>query len=811
MKVLKFGRSSVVSADILRLVKEIIQSEAPYCIVVVSADEHTSGLLQVMANKAVLRDESYRTLLLEVEEKYAGLTESLVEPSLRAAALTELKENLAELSNTLHGVFLLQELTPKVTDLILSFGARLSALLVSRMVTGSAFFDAREFIKTNASFGHARVDLELTERLIRSRFKALDQTAIVQGFTGSSYRDETTMLGRRGGDYSAALIAAALKAEALELWMNVDGFMTADPEVATRAYPIERLTYAEAIELSHFGTTVIYTPTIRPVYDENIPIYIKNTFNRTAQGTVIHTDTLADDSSSIKGISSINNISLITLQGTRMVGVNDVSERLFRAFNRKGINIILVTQASSEYSMSIAIIPDQLSRAKSAIEEEFLDEIGQKNELRLQIEDNLSIIAIVGEKMKNKPGISATLFNALARNGISVIATAQGSSELNISVVIRSKSLKRAINAIHEGFFLSHFRELHLFVVGIGNVGGSLLRQIQSQQAKLMEELRLKIHVIGLSNSRKMYFAHHGEGVDLNRYKEILQTEGAPFHPDRFVEKMLEQNLRNNVFIDCTSSQAISDLYERLFDHYVSVVTANKIACSSVYSHYRQLKEKAKDKGVRFAFETNVGAGLPIINTLNDLIRSGDTILKIEAVVSGTLNYIFNTISNTIPLSKAIRMAKELGYSEPDPRLDLSGTDVIRKLLILSRESGYPIEKEEVTVNGFLPESCFEGSIDAFWSSVEALDETFEQKRAAMAAKGLKWRYIAKLEEGRPSVGLCEVDAQHPSYNLEGSNNIILITTQRYFELPMVIKGYGAGAEVTAAGVFADLIRVANV
>jgi len=811
MKVLKFGRSSVVSADTLRLVKEIIQSETPHCIVVVSADENTSGLLQVMANRAVQRDESYRTLLLEVEKKYAGLTGSLVEPSLRTAALTELKENLAELSNTLYGVFLLQELTPKVTDLILSFGARLSALLVSRMVPGSVFVDARDFIKTNASFGHARVDLELTERLIRSHFRELKQTAIVQGFTGSSYREETTMLGRRGGDYSAALIAAALKVEALELWMNVDGFMTADPEVATRAYPIERLTYAEAIELSHFGTTVIYTPTIRPVYDENIPIHIKNTFNRSAKGTVIHSGTLADDTTSIKGISSINNISLITLQGTRMVGVNDVSERLFRAFNRKGINIILVTQASSEYSMSIAIMPDQLSRAKSAIEEEFLDEIGQKNELRLQIEDNLSIIAIVGEKMKNKPGISATLFNALARNGISVIATAQGSSELNISVVIRSKSLKRAINAIHEGFFLSHFRELHLFVVGIGNVGGSLLRQIQSQQAKLMEELRLKIHVIGLANSRKMYFANQGEGVDLNRYKEILLEEGEPFIPEAFVEKMFEQNLRNNVFVDCTSSQSISNLYEQLFDHYVSVVTANKIACSSAYSRYRLLKEKAKDKGVRFAFETNVGAGLPIINTLNDLIRSGDTILKIEAVVSGTLNFIFNTISSTIPLSKAIRMAKELGYSEPDPRLDLSGTDVIRKLLILSRESGYPIEKEEVTVNGFLPESCFEGSIDAFWSAVEALDETFEQKRAAMAAKGLKWRYIAKLEEGRPSVGLCEVDAQHPSYNLEGSNNIILITTQRYFELPMVIKGYGAGAEVTAAGVFADLIRVANV
>jgi aspartokinase/homoserine dehydrogenase 1 len=599
-----------------------------------------------------------------------------------------------------------------------------------------------------------------------------------------------------------------MKAEVLEVWTDVDGFMTADPRIVPKAYPVKCMSYEEAMELSHFGARVIYTPTLTPAYKESIPILVKNTFNPEATGTLISKETICEQDELIKGISSIDQISLVTVKGTGMVGKAGTSARVFSSLARKEVNVILITQASSEMTISFAISPADVELAKKALEDEFEIEIKHRLEMEIEVLNDLSIIAIVGEGMRHTPGISAILFKSLGRNGISVIATAQGSSELNISVVIEHESLKKALNVIHEGFFLSDYRELHLYLAGVGNVGQKLLLQLQQQRGKLIDTLKLKVNLVGISNSRKMVI--DPDGIDPSNYKERLEN-GEPADLDKMAKLIHEHNLRNSVFIDCSASEKVSMIYERLFESYVSVVTANKIACSSSYNHYFNLKNKAIHKGVKFGFETNVAAGLPVINTINDLIKSGDRILKLEAVVSGTLNYIFSVMSEDIPLSKAILMAKKEGYSEPDPRLDLSGTDVMRKLLILARESGYRLEEEDIEVMPFLPTKLFEGSQDDFWDKVKELNVEFENRRKEVASKGLKWRYLATLENGKGKMGLVEVNPDHPSYPLEASNNIILITTDRYKELPLIVKGYGAGADVTAAGVFADVIRVANV
>jgi len=618
-----------------------------------------------------------------------------------------------------------------------------------------------------------------------------------------------TTLGRGGSDYSASIFAAALNAEVLEIWTDVDGFMTADPKKVEKAYAIENLTYSEAIELSHFGAKVIYTPTLRPVYKKNIPIIVLNTFNPALKGTVITSKSSVDNRSPIKGISSIDHIDLITLQGTGMVGVSGTSMRLFGALARKNINIILITQASSEYSITFAVNPIDSLIAHEALNEEFKTEIDHNKELKILVEKNLSIIAIVGERMKNTPGISATLFKALGRNGINVIATAQGSSELNISVVIKYESLKKALNVIHDGFFLSRLKEMHLFVAGTGLVGSSLMKQIQKQHATLLSEHNLKINLIGVSNSRKMLIDK--KGIPLDNYRDILKNSGEKGDISLFIQQMTRLNLRNSVFIDCTAEEDVAQRYGDILSRYVSIVTANKIACSSEQSYYQQLKAIANERGVKFMYETTVGAGLPIIKTINDLVLSGDKILKIEAVLSGTMNFIFNELGPEMPLSSAIRKAKEKGYSEPDPRLDLSGRDVVRKILILAREAGYQIEREDVVVNNILPDDCFKGDLNHFFEKVKEIDADFEHKRKELTRQNLKWRYFATLEMGKARVELLTIGSDHPSFNLEGSNNIILLTTDRYNELPMVIKGYGAGADVTAAGVFADLMRVVNV
>jgi aspartokinase/homoserine dehydrogenase 1 len=638
--------------------------------------------------------------------------------------------------------------------------------------------------------------------------KEFKELTVLPGFIASDATGETTTLGRGGSDYTAAIVAAALGAKVLEIWTDVDGFMTADPKIVPKAYTVDCMSYEEAMELSHFGARVIYTPTLTPAYNASIPIRVKNTFNPELAGTLITAGSFCKQNELIKGISSINYVSLVTVKGAGMVGKTGTSARVFSSLARAQVNVILITQASSEMTISFAVSPSDESKAVAALQEEFEMEIQHRKEMEIEVIPKLSIIAIVGEGMRHTPGISANLFRSLGRNGISVIATAQGSSELNISVVIEVNYLKKAMNLIHEGFFLSDYRELHLYLAGLGNVGQKLMTQLQKQQKKLLENLKLKVNLVGIINSRKMVI--DPSGIDPAHYQERLE-KGEVSNLDRMIDAIGTNNLRNSVFIDCTANEDVGMVYDRLFENYVSVVTANKIAASSSYENYRRLKMLAIQKGVKFSFETNVAAGLPVISTINDLIKSGDRILKLEAVVSGTLNYIFNTMSKEISFSRAIRMAKEEGYSEPDPRLDLSGTDVKRKLLILARESGYKLEEEEIEVKPFLSDSLFEGSEEAFWEGVENLDEEFEAKRQKMEEGNLKWRYLATLEEGKGRMGLVEVDASHPVWPLEASNNIILITTDRYLELPLIVKGYGAGAEVTAAGVFADVIRVANV
>ena len=809
MKVLKFGGSSVGSPENIRMVKKIIESQQESCVVVVSAFEGITDQLVTLGKLAMQRNENYKTELSNIVQRHFDVIQQLMSTEKHSEVFSHVKEMSSNLDDILKGVYLLRELTPKIQDLILSFGEQFSAYIISKVIDKGVLYDARTFIRTNSNYGSARVDFNLTDNLIIQYFQLIDHIPVIPGFIASNDAEETTTLGRGGSDYTASIIAATLNASALEIWTDVDGFMTADPRKVSKAYAISSLTYAEAVELSHFGAKVVYTPTIHPVYQKNIPITIKNTFNPSAKGTIISNQDLDGDSAPIKGISSIDDISVISIQGAGMVGVTGISMRIFRALAKSKTNVILITQASSEFSISIAISPTDAVKAKEAIEEEFQTEIFLRDEIKVTVENDLSIIAIVGERMKNTPGISANLFSSLARNGISIIATAQGSSELNISIVIRKVSLGKALNAIHEGFFLSHYKELNLFLIGIGNVGKSLIEQINKQQNKLQEELRLKINLVGISNSRKMFITP--DGINPASYRDDLDEKGVPFHLDDYVTQMSKLNLRNSVFIDCTANENVATCYSKVFDYYISVVTANKIACSESYDSYKHLKEKAKKKGVRFMFETNVGAGLPIITTINDLIHSGDKILRIEAVVSGTLNFIFNTISAEIPMSKAIRMAKEKGYSEPDPRVDLSGIDVLRKLLILSRESGYPLEKSDVDLKTFIPASCFQGSIDDFWTSVEKLDAYFEEKRKELENKNQKWRFVAKLDQGKASVELIAIGSDHPFYHLEGSNNIVVLTSERYNELPMIIKGYGAGNAVTAAGVFADIIRVANV
>jgi len=809
MKVLKFGGTSVGSPERIRGVKKIIEAQSSPCLVVVSAFQGVTDDLKYLSELASDRNDEYEKLLEKIISKHIEFTNQLLTDNKQNAVIKSINSISDDLKETLNGIYLLHELSKHSLDQTLSTGEILSSLIISNIIDDCQLIDSRKFIKTDSNYGFANVDFVKTDSLIAKSLAGSTKRIIAPGFIASNERDETTTLGRGGSDYSASIFAAALNAEVLEIWTDVDGFMTADPKKVEKAYAIENLTYSEAIELSHFGARVIYTPTLRPVYKKNIPIIVLNTFNPGSKGTIINNKPNSNNKSPIKGISSIDHIDLITLQGTGMVGVSGTSMRLFGALARKNINIILITQASSEYSITFAVSPSDSVLASDAINEEFKIEIELNNELKILVEKNLSIIAIVGERMKNTPGISATLFRSLGRNGINVIATAQGSSELNISVVIKNESLKKALNVIHDGFFLSRFKEMYLFIAGTGLVGTSLMKQLQKQYSTLLTEHNLKINLIGVTNSRKMLIDK--KGIPLDDYKELLKNSGEKGDIADFIQQMTRLNLRNAVFIDCTANEDVASRYGEILSKYVSIVAANKIACSSEQNYYQQLKSIASERGVRFMYETTVGAGLPIIKTINDLVLSGDKILKVEAVLSGTMNFIFNELGPEMPLSSAIRKAREKGYSEPDPRVDLSGTDVVRKIMILAREAGYAIEKEDVIVKMFLPDECFKGDLNNFFEKVKEFDAEFEQKRKELTSKNLKWRFFATMELGKAKVELLTIGSEHPSFNLEGSNNIILLTTNRYNELPMVIKGYGAGADVTAAGVFADLMRVVNV
>lgn len=810
MKVLKFGGTSVGSEKGLSQVKKIVESCSEDVIVVVSALGGITDQLLLTARLAAAGDEAYMPQCTAMIARHNELVEKIVLPENRPGVQNRLDELLDELSNIFKGVYLIRDLSPKTTDMILSYGERLSSEIVCGAVAGSVRYDAREFIKTKPLFNRHVVDFASTEKLIERRFEKMPHVAIVPGFIATDLANgDATNLGRGGSDYTAAILASTLKASALEIWTDVDGFMTADPKVINDAYVIEHLSYVEAMELCNFGAKVIYPPTIFPAYHKNIPIVIRNTFNLDSKGTTISRESSGDASRAIKGISSINDTCLITIQGLGMVGVIGVNYRIFKTLAKSGISVFLVSQAASENTTSIGVRNDDADLAMEVLTEEFAQEIALGEINKIKKEPNLATIAIVGENMKHTPGIAGKLFGTLGRSGINVIACAQGASETNISFVVSLDSLRKTLNVLHDSFFLSDYQVLNIFIAGVGLIGSNLLEQIRLQQAKLMKENSLQIRVVGATNSKR--YIVDRDGLDLKTYRDELRRSENVSTPAAFRDAILSMNIFNSVFVDCTASAEVADIYKDLLEHNVSVVAANKTAASSEYDRYHELKSIARKRGVKFLFETNVGAGLPIINTISDLINSGDRILKIEAVVSGTLNYIFNEMSATVPMSKAIKMAQEAGYAEPDPRIDLSGMDVIRKLVILSREAGYRVEQADVKKHLFIPEKYFEGSVEDFWRKIPEIDAEFEQRRKKLEASGKRWRFIATMENGKTEVGLREVDSESPFYHLAGSNNVILLTTERYKEYPMQIKGYGAGAGVTAAGVFADIISIANI
>lgn len=813
MKVMKFGGTSVGSPESLQLVKNIVENEKEPVIVVVSALNGVTDRLLLAADFARNNNSGYKPLLDEIIARHEEIIEKMIpSPADKQEAIQKTQQLFEDLRNILRGVFLIGDLSQKTSDKIVSYGERLSSFIVGKIIEGAQLYDATQFIKTNKQFSSHIPDLARSNELIRKTFSEMPppHVAVVPGFISSSCEDnDITNLGRGGSDYTAALIAAALDATVLEIWTDVNGFMTADPKIINSAYVIDELSFTEAIELSNFGAKVIYPPTIFPVYHKNIPIYVRNTFHPEEKGTLIRNIKPTRNGKIIKGISSINDTALITIQGLGMVGVIGVNKRIFSALADNGISVFIVSQASSENSTSIGVRSQDAALSQKVLNKEFAHEIAMGSINEIIVEYDLATIAIVGQNMKHVPGIAGKFFGALGRNGISVIALAQGAGETNISCVIARSDLKKSLNVIHDSFFLSPYQELNLFVIGIGTVGGKLLEQIRQQQSTLKEQNKLRINIVGIANGRKALFSR--EGIPLEGYFENLMTNGQKSSPDLIRDEILKMNIFNSVVVDCTASPHIAALYEELMARNISVVTANKIAASSDYENYRHLKETARKAGVKFLFETNVGAGLPIINTMNSLINSGDRIVKLEAVLSGTLNFIFNTLSEEIPFSKAVKMAVEAQFAEPDPRIDLSGLDVTRKLVILSREAGACVNQSDVNKKLFVPQKYFDGSLEEFWQTISGLDDSFEARRKELAKDGKKLRFVASYNNGACEVGLREVEQGHPFYDLEGSNNIIMITTERYNEYPMVIKGYGAGATVTAAGVFSDIISIANI
>lgn len=828
MKVLKFGGTSVGSVESILNLKKIVEACDEPVVVVVSALGGITDKLINTSNLAVAGDSSYLTSYEEMVERHHLMIDSIISDSDKRIKLMATVDNLLEqLKSIYQGVYLIGDLSEKTSNAIVSYGERISSNIVATLIEDAQWYNSLEFIKTKKKQGKNLFSNTISAPLIRETFKKFVEgksghsVCLVPGFISTdSVTGEVTNLGRGGSDYTAAIIAATLDARVLEIWTDVSGFMTADPRVINTAYPIDTLSYVEATELCNFGAKVVYPPTIYPVCIKNIPILIKNTFRPEDKGTIITNDNGCDENGrAIKGISSINNTSLITVSGLSMVGVIGVNQRIFTTLAANGISVFLVSQASSENSTSIGMRDEDAERACEVLNQEFAKEIEMGAMYKMKLERELATIAIVGENMKHTPGIAGKLFGTLGRNGISVIACAQGASETNISFVVERKLLRKSLNVIHDSFFLSEYQVLNVFLCGIGTVGGSLLEQIAGQRQQLMKERNLQINIVGIASGHNAIFNRNG--IELSAYEDngtfsIAKLrdgfkQADPSDLNHLHDEVIGMNIFNSVFVDCTASADVAGLYEDFLSNNISVVAANKVAASSDYENYARLKETARKRGVKYLFETNVGAGLPIINTINDLINSGDKILKLEAVLSGTLNFIFNTISADIPFSQTVRMAKEEGYAEPDPRVDLSGKDVIRKLVILSREAGYRMNQEDVEKHLFIPQSFFDGSLEDFWKNLPSLDASFEAERKQMEASHQRWRFVAKLEHGKGSVKLEKVDEHHPLYDLEGSNNIILITTERYNQYPMLIQGYGAGASVTAAGVFADIMSIANI
>lgn len=811
MKVLKFGGTSVGSVKSILSLKKIVENEAKHqpVVVVVSALGGITDKLIATSKLALKHDDGWKTEFDDMVDRHHKMIDTIITDTKKRENLFNTVDALFEQLRSIYfGVYLIHDLSEKTQDAIVSYGERLSSNIVATLIGGAKWYDARNFIKTERKNGKHVLDNELTNKLVSDTFDNLPRVSLVPGFISRDRdTDETTNLGRGGSDYTAAILAAVLDAEVLEIWTDVDGFMTADPRIIKTAYTINELSYIEAMELCNFGAKVIYPPTIYPVCIKNIPIRVKNTFNPENPGTIIKQE-VEDNRKPIKGISSIGGTALITVTGLSMVGVIGVNRRIFSKLAAHGISVFMVSQASSENSTSIGVREQDVAAAVEVLNDEFAAEIEDGAMFPMHAECGLATIAIVGENMKHAAGIAGKLFGTLGRSGISVIACAQGASETNISFVVKAEFLRKSLNVLHDSFFLSEYKVLNLFICGVGTVGGKLIEQIKKQYEELKERNCLKLNVVGIASSRNAIF--NRDGLDLENFHDELKRS-EPSTPERLRDAVINMNIFNSVFVDCTASKDIAMLYQSFLEHNISVVAANKIAASSDYASYLQLKTTALARGVKFRFETNVGAGLPIIGTINDLRNSGDKILKIEAVLSGTLNFIFNEISADVPFSETVRRAKEQGYSEPDPRIDLSGTDVVRKLVILSREAGYKVEQADVEKHLFVPDEYFEGSLEDFWERLPRLNADFEKRRKQLEAEGKRWRFVATMEGGKTNVALKAVDRNHPFYNLEGSNNIVLLTTDRYKAYPMQIQGYGAGAGVTAAGVFANIMSIANI
>ena len=811
MKVLKFGGTSVGSVASILSLQKIVEKEAKHqpIIVVVSALGGITDQLITTSQLALKGDESWRNEFDSIVARHHKMIDAIItDPHDRESLFNNVDSLFEQLQSIYYGVFLIHDLSHKTEDTIVSYGERLSSRIVATLIRGAKWFDSRKFIKTEEKQGKRSLDSELTNKLVLDTFSDLPRISLVPGFIAQD-RDsgDITNLGRGGSDYTASILAASLNAEVLEIWTDVDGFMTADPRVIKSAYTINELSYAEAMELCNFGAKVVYPPTIYPVCVKNIPIKVKNTFNPDGKGTIIKSH-VENNQKPIKGLSSIKGTTVITVTGLSMVGVVGVNRRIFSSLANNGISVFLVSQAASENNTSIGVKDEDADNAVRVLNEEFRLEIEDGRMFPMHAESGLATVAIVGENMRRTPGISGKLFEVLGRSGISIIAIAQGASEMNISFVVKGSDLRKALNVLHDSLFLSEYKVLNLFICGVGTVGGMLIEQIKSQYEELKQNSNLKLKVVGIASSKNAVF--NRDGLNLDNYREELKAS-EPSNPEHLRDVILQMNIFNSVFVDCTASQDVAALYQSLLENNISVIAANKIAASGKYEDYYHLKQTAIQRGVKFRFETNVGAGLPIIGTINDLRNSGDKILKIEAVLSGTLNFIFNEIGAETPFSETVKRAKEQGYSEPDPRIDLSGKDVVRKLVILTREAGYKVEQEDVEKHLFVPNDYFQGSVEDFWKRLPELDANFEQRREKLAEEGKRWRFVATMDHGKTNVALKEVDSNHPFYNLEGSNNIVLLTTDRYKEYPMQIQGYGAGASVTAAGVFANIMSIANI